>query len=171
MSDRYSSEIAAAARAYPTVPPEWIWAVIGTESSFRDIYRTWEPTVKEYAYGPMQVLVSTAADFGFNEGDLQTAAGGIAAGTALLAQLISRFGYDFQRVYSAYNSGNPDKFTISDQVRKNVARAVDWLSQYVPAAPTLPEPAVAVPGLLIGALVVAGLYYLSTHTHAHPEAA
>jgi soluble lytic murein transglycosylase-like protein len=172
--NRYAAEIEAAARAYPNVPESWIWAVIGAESSFRDIYRTWEPKVKEFAYGPMQVLASTGAGLGYSEEQLQTAAGSIAAGTALLSQLIGRIGMDFKRVYSAYNSGSPDKWTEGGQVAANVARAADWLSdfvRFVEDTGTEVGAAVGGPGWLLGGLVLLGLWYLSTqHGTRHAAA-
>lgn len=158
-TDRYNTEIESAAARYG-VPPEWLWAIIGAESSFRDIYRTWEPKVHEYAYGPMQVLQSTASDFGFTEEQLQTVQGGIDAGAALVADLMRRVGSDFNRMYSAYNSGDPEKWTISDQVKTNVLRAADWLARFAgidSGAPGAPA-AAAVPGWL-WLLVIGGFFW------------
>lgn len=126
---RYDAAIDAARLRYPLVPEAWVKAVIGTESSFQNIDRTWEGAVQEYSYGPMQVLESTAAALGIDRATLQTLYGSILAGTAYLAQLIGRYGLDFRAVYSAYNSGRPDGWSLSSQVRANVDRALGWLDQ------------------------------------------
>lgn len=132
---RYDREVADAIAVYPTVPADWVKAVIGAESSFLDQDGdTWEPKVGGYAYGPMQVLLSTARGLGgalrnVTPEELRTPAIGILAGTGHLAQLIARYGYDFRRVYSAYNSGDPDRWSTSATVSGNVDRALGWLDQ------------------------------------------
>lgn len=115
------------------VPVEWIKAVIGAETSFESpAPKRWEPKVKEYAWGPMQILLSTARGLGFTGtgAELAEPLNNIAIGTAYLSQLRGRFGNDFRRVYSAYNSGRPDTWTISSQVRANVERATGWLQTF-----------------------------------------
>jgi soluble lytic murein transglycosylase-like protein len=134
----YDDAIAAAVAVYD-VPAAWILATIGAETSFQSpAPSTWEPTVGEFAYGPMQVLLSTARGLGFagSAAQLKDPATNIAIGAELLAQLRSSYGDDFQRVYSAYNSGNPDAWTTSSRVAANVARAITWLAQFTgtPAA-------------------------------------
>lgn len=149
----YTAEIDAATELYPSVPPSWIFAFIGTETSFEDPPVTWEANVGEYSYGPMQVLLSTARGLGFSGSadQLQDPATNIQVGTADIAGLIALYGMDFDRVYSAYNSGRPDAYLTSNQVASNVARAQSWLSQYV-------EPVESLAG--VGLLVAVGLLWL-----------
>ena len=69
---------------------------------------TWEPTVQEHSYGPMQILGSTARDMGYT-GDLarlHEIRVGMRYGTKYLADRHRRYG-DTCRAISAYNAGRP----------------------------------------------------------------
>lgn len=108
-----------------------IQAVIQTESSGRADIITPEPRVRSAAYGLMQLLPETARGLGYagpDEGLLDPDTN-VMLGTKLWAQLMRNFGPDRRRVYSAYNSGNPDRFRTSEQVRSNVNRFIENLSQ------------------------------------------
>jgi len=117
------------------VPESWISAVIETESSWNPgAYRA-EPQINDGSYGLMQILVKTARGLGYT-GDpdgLWDPATNIDLGTKLLNELRGRYGEDFRRVYSAYNSGKPDLWQTSTQVGANVKRAVDNLTKWVSA--------------------------------------
>lgn len=126
----YESQILQAATKYG-VPVPWIQAVIETESS-------WVPTVHPTGdgYGLMQLLETTARGLGFT-GDVSglfDPATNIDLGTKYLRQLRNSYGDNFQRVYSAYNSGNPDLYLTSSQVAANVSRAVGFLTKWTNAA-------------------------------------
>lgn len=137
----YGAIVAEAARV-TGVPVHWINAVIGTESGdvrtfrFRELTEpTWEPNANEFAYGPMQILESTARGLGYSGPaiELIQPAVSIPFGARYLAQLIGRYGgTDFRRIYSAYNSGRPDLWETSSQVRANVERALKWLHHFQP---------------------------------------
>jgi soluble lytic murein transglycosylase-like protein len=136
---RYDGPITDALSQYPAVPESWIRAVIGTETSYNDAPVTWEPKANEYAYGPMQVLLSTAAGLGFNltPDQLQDPETNILVGTALINSLLPAAGGDFKAMYSAYNSGSVSKYLTSSQVAANVNHALTWLDTvggYVSAA-------------------------------------
>lgn len=145
----YDSEIADAAAAYPDVPADWIRAFIGAETSFNAPPDTWEPKAHEYAYGPMQVLLSTARGLGFPVGaaGLRDSAMNIMAGTALIHSWIPVVGDNFDRAYSAYNSGDPDRYLSSTQVAANVARAREWLNRSGVAGGAFPWIVAAIVGL------------------------
>jgi soluble lytic murein transglycosylase len=118
------------------VPVSYIKAVIGAETSFEiPAPRRWEAAVSEYAYGPMQILLSTARDFypAMSAAELETPEVNVDVGAAYIRNLMDRYGEDFRSVYSAYNSGNPNRWQTSAQVRSNVDRALTWLEQFVPA--------------------------------------
>ncbi len=124
--DVYDDIIQAAASTF-SVPVPWIEAVIDTESS-------WDPWahVSGDGYGLMQLLESTARGLGFtgNVSDLFIPEVNIPLGVEYLGQLIARYGLDFRRVYSAYNSGNPDLWQTSTEVAAHVARAEAALLLY-----------------------------------------
>lgn len=126
-------DIIATMAARYGVPPAWIYAVIEVESAFDpNAYRA-EPKISDASYGLMQLLSRTARGLGF-EGDVSglfEPAVNIELGTKLLGQLRASYGDDFQRVYSAYNSGNPDKWETSSEVAAHVARAVSALQHWV----------------------------------------
>jgi soluble lytic murein transglycosylase-like protein len=129
--DRYDAIISEASRAFG-VPVSWIKAVIGTESSFRERALRNEPAINDRSVGLMQLLTRTARGLGFagTDEELFDPRTNIFLGTQLLAQLRARYGDDFRRVYSAYNSGRPDLYTTSVQVQTHVGRAVVWLERF-----------------------------------------
>jgi soluble lytic murein transglycosylase-like protein len=126
-------QIITDAGARYSVPESWINAVIDTESSRNPNAYRWEPARQEASYGLMQILASTAKGLGFT-GDvfngLYDPAVNIDLGAKLLGQLRGRYGDDFTRVYSAYNSGKPDTWQTSAQVAANVKRALGNLANY-----------------------------------------
>jgi soluble lytic murein transglycosylase-like protein len=107
----------------------------------------------------MQLLYRTAKGLGYSGSTdgLYDPATNIDLGTMLLGQLRQRWGDDFRRVYSAYNSGNPDLWETSKQVATNVGRAVDnltkWLSLEVSQFAAAPAS-----GPLVGLLVLIFLW-------------
>jgi soluble lytic murein transglycosylase-like protein len=105
------------------VPPDWIAAVISTESA-------WNPEAYapgEDSYGLMQVRYVTAKGLGFSgdANELFDPDLNIHLGTKLLGQLRQHYGDDLQRVYSAYNSGDPDAYKTSKQVAQHVQNFLD----------------------------------------------
>jgi soluble lytic murein transglycosylase-like protein len=128
VNDQYNLLISIASKKY-AVPSAWIKAVIATESSFNpNAYRE-EPKINDASRGLMQILLRTARGLGFTgvpvqlfEPDIN-----IDLGTKLLAELRTRCGTNFDRVYSAYNSGGCDTFLTSAQVARNVERARGYL--------------------------------------------
>ena len=131
----FDEEIAGASSRY-VVPPEWIKAVIQVESN-------WDPNAVNLsdpgggAWGLMQLLLTTARGLGYTgtaQGLLDPAMN-IEYGTRLLAQLKTQYGTDFRRIYSAYNSGNPDLWQTSTEVYANVMEAMDALQLYISQNP------------------------------------
>jgi len=115
------------------VPESWIRAVIMTESSGRASAYREEPAIGDASYGLMQLLLRTARGLGFtgDSQDLFDPEINIGLGTRLLSDLRRRFGSeDFARIYSAYNSGSPDRYLTSPQVATHVGRAQEWLRQF-----------------------------------------
>lgn len=113
------------------VPVVWINAVILTESNGNPTAFRSEPKINDASYGLMQLLYSTAKALGYSgtsEG-LYTPDVNIRLGAKLLGELRGRYGDDFARVYSAYNSGSPDKYKTNTQVAANVARALGNLAR------------------------------------------
>ncbi len=152
------TQIRAASQRYH-VPESWIQAVIEVESAWNpQAYRA-EPQIQDASRGLMQILGRTARGLGFtgDPADLFNVEINIDLGTKLLGQLRERYGDDFRRVYSAYNSGKPDLYKTSSQVAANVARAVEALSKYVTqAVDTLtasPEPSSALAILVLFVLL------------------
>ena len=92
-----------------------------------------EPQINDASYGLMQLLERTARGLGFigDVSELYIPKINIDLGTKLLADLRKRYGDDFRRIYSAYNSGRPDLYLTSAQVAKNVSRAIASLERYV----------------------------------------
>jgi soluble lytic murein transglycosylase-like protein len=136
------------------VPPDWIQAVILTESSGNpNAYRA-EPAINDASYGLMQLLYSTAQSLGYtgSPDGLYDPGVNIDLGTKLLSQLREKYGDDVQAVYSAYNSGSPTKYLSSNQVASNVVRFMKNLEGVIAA-----NPMVATSG--IGALLVLVLLY------------
>lgn len=143
----YQSSIATYAAQF-SVPESWIKAVIMTESSGNPRAFRAEPKINDGSYGLMQLLLRTARGLGFTgeSAQLFDPDTNIRYGTQLLADLRRRFGANFQRVYSAYNSGNPDLYLTSAQVKLNVDRASGWLKTFFVVAPP-----VALVALALGA--------------------
>src|SRR6185436_19757705 len=126
--ERWNSIVTQAANDWG-VPAEWIKAVIEVESSGNP--NAYNPADPGGARGLMQIIASTARAYGVEDlAELFDPVVNIAVGTHLLSDLRRRYGDDFRRVYSAYNSGGPDKWTWSEQVAANVARALSALEGY-----------------------------------------
>ena len=143
------------------ISENWIRAVIQVESNWNpNAYNPNDPGGGAYGLG--QILLSTARGLGYtgSADGLFDPATNIHYIAQLLAQLRDAYGDDFRRVYSAYNSGNPDLWQTSAQVAANVARAVDALAQYIEENPGT---AAAIGGagiLIIGALL---FFFLRRH--------
>src|SRR5436190_17055569 len=133
-------EIISTAAYWYDVPVPWIRAVIDVESGWNATAYRFEAKINDASYGLMQLLYRTAQGLGFTgqPEDLYDPAVNIDLGARLLGQLRARYGDDFRRVYSAYNSGRPDLWETSAQVAANVARALKALAKYLTqAAPDL----------------------------------
>lgn len=148
----YETEISQAAAKWG-VPETWIQAVIQTESSWNtNAYNANDPGG---ARGLMQVIASTARAYGVTDlSSLFIPSVGIDVGTHLLHDLRQSYGEDFQRVYSAYNSGKPDLWQTSAQVAAHVQTAMANLASW-----TVKNPGVGSVGvllLLIGYLLLRG---------------
>jgi len=89
-----------------------------------------EPRIGDASYGLMQILYGTAQKLGYigDPDGLYDPATNIHWAVMLMAENRARYGNDFSRNYSAYNSGNPDKYKTSVQVAQNVARALQNLA-------------------------------------------
>lgn len=138
------------------VPESWIRAVIQTESSFNPAAYRAEPQIQDASYGLMQLLYRTAKGLGYTgtpEG-LYDPATNIRLGTQLLADHMRRYGDDIRRVYSAYNSGKPDLWETSSQVKSNVERLLRNLERIIQQ-----EPLVMGSGVAGGVIVVALMWY------------
>ena len=87
---------------------------------------TWEPSVGEYAYSPMQILGSTARDVGYRGAlaDLHRPSVGSRYGVAYLRRQLDRHGPGWCDVLSAYNAGRPN--TGNDAY---VCRAAPWCAR------------------------------------------
>jgi soluble lytic murein transglycosylase-like protein len=138
MLENYESLILNNAERW-NVPVAWIKAVIMQESSGNpNAYRA-EPQIQDASYGLMQLLYRTAKGLGYTgtpEG-LYDPAVNIEFGTKLLGQLRRSYGDNFSRVYSAYNSGSPDRYLSSSQVADHVNKAVAWLERVITDEPFL----------------------------------
>jgi soluble lytic murein transglycosylase-like protein len=108
-----------------SVPESWIRAVIEVESSWNE-----DAVGGAGAVGLMQIMPATGAGYGVTIAELADPDTNIDTGTHLLADLIARFGHDFQRVYSAYNSGSPDLWETSSEVAEHVQKAVLALERW-----------------------------------------
>jgi soluble lytic murein transglycosylase-like protein len=135
MTTRFDAIISRYAAQYG-VPFTWVKAIVGTESSFRPDAVREEPRIGDRSVGLMQLLERTARALGWapEEGPLTDPDVNIRYGVRLLADLIQRHGSNFDRVYSAYNSGRPDAYLTSAQVRRHVERARAWLGRVIEAA-------------------------------------
>jgi soluble lytic murein transglycosylase-like protein len=149
-------EIIADASQRWNIPVPWIQAIIETESSWNPNAYRYEAKLNDASYGLMQILGKTAVGLGFKGDvyhDLYDPQTNIEVGTADLAQLRNSYGDDFRRIYSAYNSGNPDLWQTSQQVAANVERALGNLAKWSQANP-------ATSGLVV--LLLVGLVWLLT---------
>lgn len=128
----FDTEISEASLRYG-VPESWIKAVIEVESSWNPQAFRAEPQIQDASWGLMQILDRTARGLGFAGDPLTLFDPGINIdlGAKLLGQLRSRYGDDFRRIYSAYNSGRADLWETSSQVAANVGRALAALEKYV----------------------------------------
>lgn len=155
MLEEYSALINKWASTYG-VPVSWVKAVIMTESSGNpDAYRA-EPAIGDASYGLMQLLYRTAKGLGYT-GDpsgLYDPDTNIQLGTKLIGQIRQNVGDDYVRMYSAYNSGNPDKYLTSSTVQQHVNNAVKWLEEAITE-----EPMIASTGAISAVLVVMLLVY------------
>jgi soluble lytic murein transglycosylase-like protein len=155
MDSSFDSLISASSARWG-VPFQWVKAVIGTESNFNPgAYRA-EPRIGDASYGLMQLLSQTARGLGWSGDDadeLFDPVLNIELGTKLLADLRARYGADFRRIYSAYNSGRPDLWETSSQVRHNVDRALDWLDRVMAEHPEAVATAAGAGLLVIGFLI------------------
>lgn len=136
------------------VPEIYIRAVISTESSWNpNAHNASDPTG---AYGLMQVLYRTAQAFGY----IGAASGlfdpdtNIKYGTLLLQEIIGRVGNYPERIYSAYNSGNPDKYLTSNQVANNVNRFMQYLEETIEQHPEIAGAGVGIMGLVFIAVAI-----------------
>ena len=134
-SDPWGESIREAAERHD-VPEPWIRAVIEVESSWNPTAYRFEPRINDASYGLMQLLYGTAQDLGYSgaASGLFDPDTNIDLGAKLLGRLRQQNGDDFARVYSAYNSGRPDRYLVSSQVYSNVQRALNALSQYATVA-------------------------------------
>jgi soluble lytic murein transglycosylase-like protein len=115
--------------AWYSVPYTWVKAIAGAESDYNpNAYRE-EPQINDASRGLMQVLERTARALGYQgtADGLFDPATSVDLGTKLLAENIQRFGKDFQRVYSAYNSGSATAYLSNSTVKAHVDRAVSYL--------------------------------------------
>src|SRR6516225_11462624 len=117
------ADIIAHASAEYNVPQDWIAAVIAQESA----WNTSAYTPVEESYGLMQVRLVTARSLGFagDPGELFDPDLNIHLGTQLLGQLRQHYGDNLARVYSAYNSGNPDYYKTNPVVAAHVASLLE----------------------------------------------
>lgn len=150
----FDSEIRAAGLRY-NVPEVWIRAVIATESNWDPNAFRAEPAINDASRGLMQVLLKTARGLGYTGAadGLFDPATSIDLGSKLLGDLRRRYGDDARRIYSAYNSGRPDLWETSSQVRANVERFVRNLER------ALKEDPLIVTGGAIGVLLLAALLW------------
>ncbi len=112
------------------VPFTWVKAIAGAESDWIPTAYRAEPQINDASYGLMQILYRTAKGLGYTgqPNGLYEPATNIDLGARYIRDLINSYGEDFQRVYSAYNSGSPTKYLTSSQVKAHVARAVSYLN-------------------------------------------
>lgn len=122
-------DIIASAAANYNVPQSWVRAVIETESNWNP--DAFNPSDPGGARGLMQITGPLAKMFGVDDVQrLFDPVVNIDLGARLLGQNRSRYGDDFRRVYSAYNSGKPDLYLTSAEVARHVERAVAALSRW-----------------------------------------
>lgn len=133
-----------------SVNPDEIRAIIQVESNWNpNAYNPNDPTG---AWGLGQILYRTALGLGYSgppEG-LFDPTTNIDLIAHLLRTLHDSWGDDLHRVFSAYNSGNPDLWQTSDQVRQYVENALNAFYDFVNAHPVFSSGL-----LLIGVLLAA----------------
>lgn len=116
------------------VPESWIGAVIQTESSGNP--NAVNSTDPGGSRGLMQISGPTAKAYGITDlSTLFNPAINIDTGAHILHDLRQKYGEDLRRVYSAYNSGNPDLWMTSAQVSNNVGRVMSALGDWTAAHP------------------------------------
>lgn len=143
-------ETIASAAAINNIPQEWIKAVIQVESNWNpDAVNMGDPGGG--AWGLMQILLSTARGLGYigSGAGLLDPGVNIQYGARLLGQLKTQYGTDFRRIYSAYNSGNPDRWQTSQEVYNNVMRAMEALGSFLAQNPGISAGALAIVVLLV----------------------
>jgi soluble lytic murein transglycosylase-like protein len=118
---QFDTQISLASVKY-NVPISWIKAFIQTESSGNPKAYRAEPKIDDGSYGLGQLLLKTARGLGFTglPVELFDPTMNIDLTTKLIAQLRDKYGENISRVYSAYNSGRPDLYKTSSQVKTNV---------------------------------------------------
>lgn len=133
----YDKFVTAASKRYD-VPEHWINTVIEHESKGNPKAWRAEPAHGEGVgtRGLMQLMPGTARDLGFKGDDfdeLYDPETNIDLGTKYISQLRKKFGDSFERIYSAYNSGDPDAYKTRADVKEHVAQAskvfnqnIDW---------------------------------------------
>ncbi len=112
------------------VPFTWLKAIAGAESDYiPDAYRA-EPAINDASRGLMQLLYRTAYGLGFRgqPDELFDPQLNVQLGADLVKENISRFGFDFDRVYSAYNSGSPTAYKTNAEVAAHLDRARRYLA-------------------------------------------
>lgn len=141
--DQFAGLITKYAQQYD-VPEAWIRATIMTES--RGDPKAWRAEPRKGpgvgSRGLMQIMPKTARDLGFT-GDLDELyepEKNINFGTKLLGQLREAHGDAFDRVYSAYNSGDPDAFRLDTAVAQHTSNALDNLKVFGGADKPAPPP-------------------------------
>lgn len=104
------------------VAPRLVRGIVRAEGWRPGIGPTWEPSVGEHSYGPMQVLGSTAEDMGYRGhlARLEAPSVGMRYGVKYLARQLRRHA-DTCDAISAYNAGRP----ITGN-RAYVCRAAPW---------------------------------------------
>lgn len=144
----FESQIEASASTWDVLPT-WIQAVIDVESDWNpEAYNVNDPGG---AYGLMQITGATAGLYGVTDlNSLFDPAINIDLGSHILHDLIASYGSDPRNVYSAYNSGDPEKWKTNGTVAANVQRFMDALAFYSNPAPA----PVSTPMLILGVVLV-----------------
>lgn len=131
-----------------SVNPDYIRAIIQVESNWNpNAYNPNDPTG---AWGLGQILYRTAQGLGYAgpPDGLFDPATNIDLIAHLVHDLVNAYGDDFRRVYSAYNSGDPDLWETSAQVAANVQRAMEALQTFLGEHPVVSAGLLAIGVLL-----------------------